>query len=560
MTRMARVLVLRCAVAAVLIRTAFVVHGFAFAPTLCPLVVQRRQNKKQHRLFRFHSNSNSNSNFEDQNQSEQQTEDLSPRNDDRSDTFFSNEAWCMDMVMDRRTTLLRGSFVLPFLLGLSSSLAMIPPKWAEAETIPRDTIATAIATTATASTITTTTEQRLSNELVQSLVFDKVLGSGSYKTVYLVSATLPSVSSDGGEQPPTIVRYAMAVQILNTQKDVRDAFRGVLIPSVIQQTLNEDADDDKALFETIVDWWVQPNAPEFATGQTVFPKKQTLSGRTRTRPKQKFSVAGIQTRWMVSFKPVYEIDLERFIKKSPTLVPVGSSSSSSSSGKESRAARKPENHTHLNSYWTEASLLQFVLEILHAGTLMHAAKVVHKDIKPKNIMVTTTVHNGVKTKRPVLIDYGYSDVGRPVTVKVDYKNEVGTSGVESNSNNARDICVDGETSRGCQKDDACALGKTLYEFVFGDSGLQVDDLPILTLEGDASLQNDLFRNKDLLFDDATAGSLSRFPLSREASRCLLVVMRGLCGNQTNGVEPLTISRAEMILSEFILSRKIRAGG
>jgi len=414
---------------------------------------------------------------------------------------------------------------------------------------------------------------RLTDQIVQSLVFERVLGSGSYKTVYLVSATIPAPHDDTDREPigsMRTVRYALAVEQLRNKRDVKNAFRGVLIPDLIQQGLNNTNNSDRDLFETIVDWWVQSsNVPEYAQGRRVVPAARTTTttaknapvvvdidktlGRTRSEPKKNF----LGSRWMLSFKPVYETDLKRFIRNAPVLFPVGKvGMDEPHQGKNPHGDKLPAS---LSYYWTEPVLMAFVLEILHAGKLMHEANIVHRDIKPKNMMISVvpSTFGSSTIKRPVIIDYGFAEVGSPLR----------TNALEKKK---KDICVvrpgqlKGEVDyvlaedlanyRGCQRGDAYAMGKTLYEFVFGSSESQLRDQeenqkPI-SVEG-AEIQNREFRN--LLFDDAEAGTESRFHVSRCAADCLLSIMRGLCSSTTrqDGTNVLSFAEAEDILSDFL---------
>jgi len=138
---------------------------------------------------------------------------------------------------------------------------------------------------------------RLTDEIVQSLVFERILGSGSYKTVYLVSATI-STPNAGSMRT---VRYALAVERLRYKREVKNAFRGVRIPDLIREGL-KNTNSDGELFETIVDWWVQSsNIAEYAKGRRVFPLAAAVTsntnapmdidkafGRTRSEPKKEF--------------------------------------------------------------------------------------------------------------------------------------------------------------------------------------------------------------------------------------------------------------------------------
>ena len=118
--------------------------------------------------------------------------------------------------------------------------------------------------------------------------------------------------------------------------------------------------------------------------------------------------------------------------------------------------------------------------------------------------------------------------------------------------------------RGCQRGDTYAMGKTLYELIFGSSttsflfsatdkqdhqqqevGTSGKPLIMLSLD-EAKLQNEKFRSH--IFGDA-AGKESRFYLSQDAADCILSVIRGLCRQK----DPLSFAEADHILSFYISS-------
>mmetsp|Transcript_113860 Transcript_113860/g.232955 ORF Transcript_113860/g.232955 Transcript_113860/m.232955 type:complete len:642 (+) Transcript_113860:134-2059(+) len=516
---------------------------------------------------------------------------------------------------DRRSFLWTALSVRPMVLGVSSSVLSVTP-------------AAAGVNAARKSQNDSESGSGLSDESLQSMVYERILGSGSYKTVYLVSVRTP-LPRDGTHGNDSVIDadcengnnndddddevgsvctvryYALAVERLRNKRDVKNAFRGVRIPELLQKELDA-TNHDGELFERIVDWWIQSsNVPEFVRGGKIFPGNDNGGGaaatsRTRSEPRKNF----VGSRWMLSFKPVYETDLKRFIRNTPVLYPVGDDGRGGSLDTKTDKSGPRNNDgnntlaTSLSSYnysdyWTEPVLMAFVLETLHAGKLMHEAGIVHRDIKPKNMMISTA--RGVASspsgtagivRRPVIIDYGYSEIGSPVAL-----DGASTTATPRSSNKAeskqRDVCVvhpgqlKGEVDyvlaedlanyRGCQRGDAYAMGKTLYEFVFGSVAMQEhhrhpqneegeQETTVISVDG-AEIQNREFRK--LLFDDAVAGTESRFRLSREAAGCLLSVVRGLCygGGGSGGSDSITstqqgenalsFAEAEEFLSDFL---------
>jgi serine/threonine protein kinase len=335
---------------------------------------------------------------------------------------------------------------------------------------------------------------------------------------------------------------------------------------------NDNYENDGDLFESILGWWIQSSkVPQYVKGRNVFVpagddhRQVDISSlkRTQNEPKKNF----IGSRWMISFKPVYETDLKRFIQNSPVLYPITETKNTTTS---SGLLSTSSSSSSLSSTWTEPNLMKFVREIIHAGKLMHDSSIVHRDIKPKNIMMMLSLSSTTgepKWLRPVVIDFGFSEFGRPVSVEGQQaKKEIcavqpGQLKGEVEYVLAEDLA----NYRGCRRGDTYAMGKTLYEFIFGssttlfllsatdkqDQQQQQDGTsgkPSMTLSFDeAKLQNEKFRNH--IFGD-TAGKESRFYLSQDAADCILSIIRGLCRQN----DPLSFADAERILSFYISSQ------
>ncbi|OEU14685.1 hypothetical protein FRACYDRAFT_241237 [Fragilariopsis cylindrus CCMP1102] len=372
----------------------------------------------------------------------------------------------------------------------------------------------------------------------------------------------------------------MAVERLRNKRDVKNAFRGVHIPELIQHQRklvdtnnydnNDDYDNDGDLFESILGWWIQSsNVPEYVKGRHVFVpagndhRQVDISSlkRTQNEPEKNF----IGSRWMISFKPVYETDLKRFIQNSPVLYPITETKNTATSSKLLSTSS-----SSLSSTWTEPNLMKFVREIIHAGKLVHESGIVHRDIKPKNIMMMLPLSSTTgepKWMRPVIIDFGFSEFGRPVSVKGQKKAKKEICAVQPGQLKGEVeyvLAEDLANYRGCQRGDTYAMGKTLYELIFGSSttsflfsatdkqdqqqqevGTSGNPLIMLSLD-EAKLQNEKFRSH--IFGD-DAGKESRFYLSQDAADCILSVIRGLCRQK----DPLSFAEADHILSFYISS-------
>jgi serine/threonine protein kinase len=154
--------------------------------------------------------------------------------------------------------------------------------------------------------------------------------------------------------------------------------------------------------------------------------------------------------------------------------------------------------------------------------------IIHRDIKPKNCMLSGG--------SALIIDFGFAE--RAV--------DGGTAGGR--------VCASGQVRgelryvlakdvarlRGCREGDCFAMGKTIYEVVFGvpgsgeSSGKQTIDA------GSARGMNERFRS---ILWSANAGDMSRFRLGRAAAQHILDVCRGLC-RESN---PMSFAEAEVAL-------------
>lgn len=356
----------------------------------------------------------------------------------------------------------------------------------------------------------------VSDAVISSLVFEKILGQGSYKTVYLVSST-----TFRGEDNKKM-RFALAAERLKGKSNVKDAIRGVRVVEELQQRLQRlqgDFEDDttRQYFEHVEGWWFQESSlPDFEEYGAVFPRLQ-YEERTK-KPPSRF----LGSKWLLALKPVYDMDLKRFAQASPMLYPV--SGALSAERKSDVVAGTP---------LTEESALQLVSNVCRAGGLMHSTGLVHRDIKPKNIML--------KNGRPVIIDFGFAHfVDTPEKDGRFCIVQEGRVKGEARYVLAPDVAM----SRGCQEGDMYAMGKTLYEVLFGIAPEPSPSGKLAITKAEASEQNAMFRA--MLNDRKVAGSKSRFQMSTDARDILLKVIRSLCRED----EPITFAEAEEILRTY----------
>ena len=332
----------------------------------------------------------------------------------------------------------------------------------------------------------------LNEEAISSLIYQNVLGSGAYKTVYLVSTSFENQSY-----------YALAVSRLRERVVVKDGVRGIQVVQELQGLLVKNG----VYFEQVYDWWFQDSSPaEFQPGKFVFATNHVE--RTHKVPSR-----FVGLKWLIAVKPVYDLDLESFCNKAPTLYPVGSNLP------QSCIALLPLNHPN--------AAVRLVLELLHAGSVMHSVNLIHRDLKPKNIMLWNA--------SPVIIDFGFaafvnspaSCIEQPGRIKgqLDYV-----------------LAKDVANYRGCKQGDVYAMGKTLFELLYGEAQDASSRKQEITVEA-AQEENAMFR---ALLGDKTKLK-SRFQLDKTTSDALFNTICGLCREE----DPLTLIEAESFLRDAL---------
>ena len=128
----------------------------------------------------------------------------------------------------------------------------------------------------------------------------------------------------------------------------------------------------------------------------------------------------------MALKPVYDMDLKRFAQQSPlhplaedSAFPIENTQRTHSTENTQRIhstentplgesasprARGAEIATVAGVLLDELSAVMLARELCRAGRIMHEAGLVHRDIKPKNCMLSRG--------RAVIIDFGFSDYGK----------------------------------------------------------------------------------------------------------------------------------------------------
>ena len=346
------------------------------------------------------------------------------------------------------------------------------------------------------------------------LVYRGVLGAGSYKTVYLVTA---------GAGPGAL---ALAVERLPNVNVAREELRGISVAQELQRSVPPE---QRRLFERIDDWWLQ-SSPTAA-----FVLDAPVAGSDD--PPHRFTK--LPTRllrpvWLLSLKPVYDMDLDVFRTSAPVPPTLGQTQSFSGLPLDDEGA------------------LRLAMNLCTAGRLLHERNLIHKDIKPKNIML----QNGL----PVLIDFGFAQASPAVTPR-------SASNTRPNQGERKRVCVsgaDGEVNyvlaedvwriRACREGDQYAMGKTLFEVIFDfppPPGSPDPRRGTKVLEGGgyvtgpaARRLNDEFRQR---LASPQAGTLARFRMTPPVSTALLGLVRGLCEKS----EPISFADAELQLAALV---------
>jgi len=291
-------------------------------------------------------------------------------------------------------------------------------------------------------------------------------------------------------------------------------------------------------------------------------RRQRRRGKQQQAPSKNF----LGARWMISIKPVY--------KSLSSLVVVSSSSSASASASLSSFGGTPTN---------DAAVLQFVVDVVHAGALMHAHGILHRDLKPQHILLSAV-------GRPVLMDFGYAEYGRPLRIHDDDDVLVLVLGAAADDDDRAtpkprshlQSCAvqpgqrKGEVEyvraddlaqyRGCQRGDTYAMGKTFYElFLDGPhehprpETAAAATLSSVSFLEQAQTQNRLFwdllygtsnnntkNNNDDKHHPIPRGRLETL-LSDETSLFLVSLIQGLCRPNN----PLSFEEAEQALRSYL---------
>ncbi len=391
----------------------------------------------------------------------------------------------------------------------------------------------------------------LSDDVVSSLRYQNILGKGSFKSVYGVFTKNcdhndATDTCDGRKIDKTSkVTYAMAVERLTSKAEARDEIRGIKIAEYIQRELSQSPSnhggihsDDGKFFEAIEGWWIQSTPlVEYEKDQVIFSSTNVID-RTRKRPT---SFIGNRKWILVSFKPIYNMDLKTFINKCPRMYAVNDCEISKWSNTQNNSSQQEIVEVGGISL-TEHGAYKLVYELCHAGGILNELGIIHRDIKPKNIMLMSSTSS---TGHPVIIDFGFADFGATVVDNDNRKHicvtEPGLIKGEVNYTLAQDV----KLYRGCDRGDMFAFGRTIFEVIFGSSELQQmnSGKRKITVEA-VTEENQAFRER---VEAKKSANTSRFLLSREAYESILYVVESLCRENN----PLSFQEVETYIKSKI---------
>ena len=329
------------------------------------------------------------------------------------------------------------------------------------------------------------------------LTYQKVLGAGSYKTVYLV--TSPSCAG----------RWALAVERLKNRDMAAEELRGIALAQSLQETARVD---ERPRFERIDSWWLQTEGVlDFAPGGEVMDVEYPPA-RFTTLPRLG------RPLWLIAMKPVYDMDLETFRRSLPVPFPAAQTAALAKTGLE------------LN----DTGAICLALDLCTAGRVLHDENIIHRDIKPKNVMLLDG--------RAVLIDFGYAQ-------RAAAERGAGACVRGAQGELPYLLAEDVRSLRGCKEGDQYAMGKTIFETIFDSPAPQPPVDARRTQKARnyitapaAQRLNDEFRQR---LASPEAGVLARFDLSPPVAAVLLRVVRGLCA----AVNPSSFRTAELTLVE-----------
>lgn len=384
---------------------------------------------------------------------------------------------------------------------------------------------------------------------VGDLTFQRALGKGAYKTVSLVSSK------------STHQQYAMAVEPIRSKSAAKEALIGIEIAQQLQRRQRQQQPPSLPwhCFERIVDWWFQPTSPLPSNGVSHPGMPVNCDERTQNLPTKFLG----RTKWLVSLKPVYDMDLQSFAKTAPLQYTVG---------EEGRKPTKSNVLAGLRLNDRDATALTLAYQMCLAGAMMHELGLVHRDIKPKNIML---VNGG----DPVIIDFGFAQFvsQKPIDRSphgLDRNMCIQDPGKTKGDPNYM-LAQDAARYEGCVEGDAYAMGKTIYEVFFGTSGGESESMADVESESDGSSSSsssssstssgspdgrkissvDRIRKKEdafrrILWDNNP--TRSRFSLSTKGRDALMIVVRGLCQEK----KPVKFNQAAAMLADHLPAQKM----